>query len=197
MFERFTERARRVVVLAQEEARSLGHGFVGAEHILLGLLRVDQGIAARVLAGFELRADEVRQRLGEPAGDGAPPPKGALPFTPQGKRALEATLRSAVKLGHNYIGTEHLLLGVLSAKDSGVTRVLVDCGVSPAELGRATLLELGTADGLESVLSGKDAPARTSGGPAGGLRVEVLAAAWPFLAAAFVVGLLVGWLVWG
>jgi ATP-dependent Clp protease ATP-binding subunit ClpC len=197
MFERFTERARQVVVLAQDEARSLGLGFVGAEHLLLGLLRVDQGIAARVLADFELRADDVRERLGEPAGAGGPPPAGELPFTPQGKRALEATLRSAVKLGHQYIGTEHLLLGVLSAKDPAVTAVLVNTGVSPAELGRATLLELGASAGVESVLSGRDVPLGETGGRTGGLRVEVLAAAWPFLAAAFVAGLLVGWLVWG
>ena len=113
MFERFTDRARRVVVLAQEEARLLKHGYIGTEHILLGLIREDQGIAAKALKRAGRRAlDDVRDRVREIIGEGDEDGSGHIPFTPRAKQVLELSLREALQLGHTYIGTEHILLGL-------------------------------------------------------------------------------------
>jgi ATP-dependent Clp protease ATP-binding subunit ClpA len=113
MFERFTDRARRVVVLAQEEARMLNHNYVGPEHVLLGLIHEGQGVAVRALTDLGLGLDEVRQHVEELIGQGEQAPSGHIPFTPRAKRVLELSLREALQLGHNYIGTEHILLGIL------------------------------------------------------------------------------------
>src|ERR1051325_5982615 len=111
VFERFTERARQVVVLAQEEARGLKHNYIGTEHILLGLLREEEGLAARVLESLEITAEGVRGRVVEIVGRGDEVTTGQIPFTPRAKKVLELALREALSLGHNYIGTEHILLG--------------------------------------------------------------------------------------
>ena len=124
MFERFTERARQVVVLAQDEARRLGHDHIGTEHLLLGLLREEGGLAARVLEGVGITLGEARQEVLRAVGRGEVAPTGQIPFTPGGKKALELALREAVALGHNYIGTEHILLGVLRADDGVASTVL-------------------------------------------------------------------------
>jgi hypothetical protein len=141
MFERFTDRARRVLVLAEEEAKSLGHDFVGTEHILLGLIREGEGVAARALESLGARLDDVREAVGKLSQPGSAQATRPRPFTPQAKKALEMSLREALKLGHNHIGTEHLLLG-LSAEGEGVAaRVLANLGVS-VERARNTVLEL-------------------------------------------------------
>src|SRR4028118_2140761 len=111
MFERFTERARQVVVLAQEEARILKHNYIGTEHILLGLLREEEGLAARVLESLDITVERVRAQVVRIVGSGEEVTSGQIPFTPRAKKVLELALREALSLGHNYIGTEHILLG--------------------------------------------------------------------------------------
>jgi ATP-dependent Clp protease ATP-binding subunit ClpA len=117
MFERFTDRARRVVVRAQEEARGLQHNYIGTEHLLLALLDERDGIAARALDRFEMRPDPIREEVKAMVGMGAKSPKGHIPFTPRAKKTLELALREALELHHNYIGTEHILLGVIREGD--------------------------------------------------------------------------------
>jgi ATP-dependent Clp protease ATP-binding subunit ClpC len=128
MFERFTDRARRVVVLAQEEARMLSHGYVGTEHILLGLIREGDGYAARALESLGISLDTVRQQVEEIIGRGQQAPPGHIPFTPRAKKVLELSLRESLQLGHNYIGTEHILLGMLREGDGVAAQVLVRLG---------------------------------------------------------------------
>ena len=133
MFERFTERARQVVVLAQDEARALKHNYIGTEHILLGLLRENDGLAAQALQSIGLWLD--RARAAVVAGEGGSEAiDGQIPFTPDAKRLLERSLREAVRMSHNYIGTEHLLLGLLRLEESVGYKVLVDLGVDTEEL---------------------------------------------------------------
>src|SRR4051794_7350331 len=113
MFERFTERARQVVVLAQDEARELRHNYIGTEHLLLGLLREEDGLAARVLATVDITIEEVRTQVARIVGQGDEVSAGQIPFTPRAKKVLELALREGLTLGHNFIGTEHLLLGLV------------------------------------------------------------------------------------
>src|SRR5215211_5500758 len=126
VFERFTERARQVVVLAQEEARILKHNYIGTEHILLGLLREEEGLAARVLEGLEITVEEVRAQVIRIVGSGEEVTSGQIPFTPRAKKVLELALREAVPLGHNYLGTEHLLLRLLGENEGVVAHNLAD-----------------------------------------------------------------------
>jgi ATP-dependent Clp protease ATP-binding subunit ClpA len=128
MFERFTDRARRVVVLAQEEARMFNHNYVGTEHILVGLIREDGGVAGKGLESLGISVDAVRQQIGETVGRGEQAPSGHVPFTPRAKKVLELSLREALQLGHDYIGTEHILLGLLREGDGVAVRVLVMLG---------------------------------------------------------------------
>jgi ATP-dependent Clp protease ATP-binding subunit ClpC len=128
MFERFTDRARRVVVLAQEEARELGHNYIGTEHILLGLLREDDGLAARALAAMGIGLDAVRREVRQIIGPGEGEQAGHIPFTPRAKKVLELSLREALQLGHNYIGTEHILLGLVREGEGVAAQVLVKMG---------------------------------------------------------------------
>jgi ATP-dependent Clp protease ATP-binding subunit ClpC len=128
MFERFTDRARRVVVLAQEEASRLVHNYIGTEHILLGLVREGEGIAARALESAGIGLDAVRQQVEEIIGRGQEPPSGNVPFTPQAKKVLELSLRESRRLGHNYIGTEHILLGLIREGNGVAGQVLVKLG---------------------------------------------------------------------
>ena len=113
MFERFTDRARRVVVLAQEEARMLNHNYIGTEHILLGLIHEGEGVAAKGLESLGISLEAVRSQVEEIIGQGQQAPSGHIPFTPRAKKVLELSLREALQLGHNYIGTEHILLGLI------------------------------------------------------------------------------------
>ncbi|HWE15278.1 MAG TPA: Clp protease N-terminal domain-containing protein [Solirubrobacteraceae bacterium] len=125
MFERFTERARQVVVLAQEEARTLKHNYIGTEHILLGLLREEEGLAARVLESLDITVERVRAQVVRIVGSGEEVTSGQIPFTPRVKEALELALREALSLGHNYIGTEHILLGLVRENEGVAARVLL------------------------------------------------------------------------
>jgi ATP-dependent Clp protease ATP-binding subunit ClpC len=124
MFERFTNRARHVVVLAQDEARDMGHNYIGTEHLLLGLLGVPDGLAGRALAQLGLTLDGVREETAGRVGRGAAPVKGRIPFTPRAKKVLELSLREALQLHHNYIGTEHLLLGLLREGEGVAASIL-------------------------------------------------------------------------
>src|SRR3954463_5302261 len=126
VFERFTERARQVVVLAQEEARILKHNYIGTEHILLGLLREVEGLAARVLESLDITVERVRAQVGRIVGSGEEVTSGQIPFTPRAKKVLELALREALSLGHNYIGTEHILLGLVRENEGVAARILLD-----------------------------------------------------------------------
>src|SRR5690242_4125510 len=126
MFERFTERARQVVVLAQDEARTLKHNYIGTEHILLGLLREEEGLAARVLESLDITVEEVRAQVARIVGQGDEVTTGQIPFTPRAKKVLELALREALSLGHNYIGTEHILLGLVRENEGVAARILLD-----------------------------------------------------------------------
>src|SRR3954462_6638370 len=126
LFERFTERARQVVVLAQDEARALKHNYIGTEHILLGLLRDEGGLAARVLESLDITVEEVRAQVARIVGQGDEVTTGQIPFTPRAKKVLELALREALSLGHNYIGTEHILLGLVRENEGVAARILLD-----------------------------------------------------------------------
>jgi ATP-dependent Clp protease ATP-binding subunit ClpA len=128
MFERFTDRARRVVVLAQEEARILSHNYIGTEHVLLGLLHEGESVAAKALDGLGIQLEPVRQQVEEIVGRGKQAPSGHIPFTARAKRVLELALREALQLGHNYIGPEHILLGLVREGEGIAAQVLVRLG---------------------------------------------------------------------
>ena len=125
MFERFTDRARRVIVLAQEEARMLNHNYIGTEHILLGLIHEGEGVAAEALESLGISLAAVRQQVEEIIGQGQEAPSGHIPFTPRAKKVLELSLRESLQLGHHYIGTEHILLGLIREGDGVATQILV------------------------------------------------------------------------
>ena len=128
MFERFTDRARRVVVLAQEEARMLNHNYIGTEHILLGLIHEGQGVAPKTLESLGISLEAVRAEVEEIVGQGQSAPTGHIPFTPRAKKVLELSLREALNLGHNYIGTEHILLGLVREGEGVAAQVLHKLG---------------------------------------------------------------------
>ncbi len=128
MFERFTDRARRVLVLAQEEARLLNHSFIGTEHILLGLIHEGEGLAAKALESLGISLEAVREKVEETIGPAGTTPTGSPPFTPRAKKVLELSLREALQLGHNYIGTEHMLLGLVREGEGVAAQVLISLG---------------------------------------------------------------------
>ena len=139
MFERFTDRARRVIVLAQEEARTLQHNYIGTEHLLLGLIREGEGVAAKALASKGVTLDDTRKQVEEMIGKGNAAPNGHIPFTPHAKQVLELSLREALQLGHSYIGTEHILLGLIREGEGVGTQVLIKMDVDLGELRSATI----------------------------------------------------------
>ncbi len=143
MFQRFTDRARKVVVLAQEEARLLNHSYIGTEHLLLGILAEGTGFAARALDGLGIELATIRADVAEIIGQGSEIPSGHIPFTPRAKRVLELSLREALGLGHNYIGTEHVLLGLISEGEGVAAQVLVNRGAELDHVRVAVLVELG------------------------------------------------------
>ncbi len=134
MFERFTDRARRVLVLAQEEARDLNHSFIGTEHILLGLIREGEGVAAKALDSLGVTFEAVREKVEEAIGSNGNPTPGSPPFTPRAKKVLELSLREALQLGHSYIGTEHMLLGLVREGDGVAAQVLIQLGADLARV---------------------------------------------------------------
>jgi ATP-dependent Clp protease ATP-binding subunit ClpC len=141
MFERFTDRARRVVVLAQEEARMLNHNYIGTEHILLGLIHEGEGVAAKALESLNISLEAVRQQVEEIIGQGQAAPTGHIPFTPRAKKVLELSLREALQLGHNYIGTEHILLGLIREGEGVAAQVLQKLGADLSRV-RQTVIQL-------------------------------------------------------
>jgi ATP-dependent Clp protease ATP-binding subunit ClpC len=126
VFERFTERARQVIVFAQDEARALRHNYIGTEHLLLGLLREEEGLAARALESLDITVDQTRAQVARIVGQGDQVTSGQIPFTPRAKKVLELALREALRLGHNYIGTEHILLGIVRENEGVAARILLD-----------------------------------------------------------------------
>ena len=166
MFERFTDRARRVVVLAQDEARGLKHNYIGTEHLLLGLISEGEGVAAKALETMDIKGEAVRASVIEIIGEGEKPVEGHIPFTPRAKRVFELSLREALQLGHNYIGTEHLLLGLLKEGEGVAAQVLTKQGADLAQV-RQTVIQMlsgyqrGDEEGRESVGAGVGG----SGGP--------------------------------
>src|SRR6187397_158221 len=155
MFERFTDRARRVVVLAQEEARMLNHNYIGTEHILLGLIHEGEGVAAKALESMNISLDAVREQVQEIIGQGQAAPTGHIPFTPRAKKVLELSLREALQLGHNYIGTEHILLGLIREGEGVAAQVLQKLGADLNRV-RQTVIQLlsGYTGGKEQVSAG-------------------------------------------
>jgi ATP-dependent Clp protease ATP-binding subunit ClpC len=210
VFERFTERARQVVVLAQDEARALRHNYIGTEHILLGLLREEEGLAARALESLDVTLEEVRAQVARIVGPGEEVTSGQIPFTPRAKKVLELSLKEALSLGHKYIGTEHVLLGLVRENEGVAARILLDFGLDSEKLRNEVM----------SMLSGRGpAPrrqrSRAKGAPQSAFDLRPLESRMVLLgdelgrvrrrvgfavvlaAVAFPAGLLVGWLIWG
>ena len=157
MFERFTERARQVMVLAQEEARVLRHNYIGTEHLLLGLLREADGVAARVLGALEVSLEEVRGALTRIVGEGDNESQGQIPFTPRAKKVLELALREALAMGHNYIGTEHILLGLVRESEGVAARILNDLEVDADRVRQEVMRVLAGPTGREPTGAANDA----------------------------------------
>jgi ATP-dependent Clp protease ATP-binding subunit ClpC len=221
VFERFTERSRQVVVLAQDEARRLRHNYIGTEHILLGLLRDQEGLAARVLDSFQVTVEEVRAQVARIVGEGEEVTIGQIPFTPRTKRVLELSLREAMSLGHNYIGTEHILLGIVRENEGVAARILLDFGAD-AEKVRNEVIRMLSGPGrrsMETAGAVSESSGRFELGPplelsewpraadplrmftprrrAGRWDSASLVVGWTLFAVAAGLGLFVGWLIWG
>jgi ATP-dependent Clp protease ATP-binding subunit ClpC len=156
VFERFTDRARRTVVFAQEEARMLNHNYIGTEHILLGLLREEEGVAARALTSLGVSLEAVRHDVGEIVGRGSEVPRGHIPFTPRAKKVLELSLREALQLGHNYIGTEHILLGLIREGEGVAAQVMQKLGADLNRV-RQTVVQLLSRYAAETEPAGGEA----------------------------------------
>ncbi len=168
MFERFTDRARRVVVLAQEEARMLNHNYIGTEHILLGLIHEGEGVAAKSLESLGISLEGVRSQVEEIIGQGQQAPSGHIPFTPRAKKVLELSLREALQLGHNYIGTEHILLGLIREGEGVAAQVLVKLGAELTRVRQQVIQLLSGYQGKEPATAGGPA----EGTPAGSLVLD-------------------------
>jgi ATP-dependent Clp protease ATP-binding subunit ClpC len=194
VFERFTERARHSVAFAQDEARSLRHNYIGTEHLLLGLLREEDGLAARALTGLDVHLDQARAEVASIIGEGDVVREGQIPFTPRAKKVLELGLREALSHGHNYIGTEHLLLAVARENDGVAAQVLLGLGVGSEAIRDAVESTLGQTPTIDVR-------------PRSGARLRVpsyrrrdaaaLVVGWSLFAVAMGFGLLLGWLIWG
>jgi ATP-dependent Clp protease ATP-binding subunit ClpC len=170
MFERFTDRARRVVVLAQEEARLLNHNYIGTEHILLGLIHEGEGVAAKALESLGISLEAVRNQVEEIIGQGGSSPSGHIPFTPRAKKVLELSLREALQLGHNYIGTEHILLGLIREGEGVAAQVLVKLGADLSRVRQQVIQLLSGYSGSSTSSSGSGSGEKagaTSGGGGG------------------------------
>ncbi len=167
MFERFTDRARRVVVLAQEEARLLNHNYIGTEHILLGLIHEGEGVAAKALESLGISLEAVRSQVEEIIGQGGSSPSGHIPFTPRAKKVLELSLREALQLGHNYIGTEHILLGLIREGEGVAAQVLVKLGADLSRVRQQVIQLLSGYSGPTGSSGSGDKAGATSGGSGG------------------------------
>jgi ATP-dependent Clp protease ATP-binding subunit ClpC len=192
VFERFTERAKQVVVLAQDEARLLKHNYIGTEHILLGLLREEEGLAARVLESLDITLEEVRAQVQRVVGQGNEVATGQIPFTPRAKKVLQLSLKEALAMNHNYIGTEHILLGLARENDGVAARILLNLGADSERVRNAVIESLGREVPrplamLPSEIEGLQRHAAAYGRIIG----------WLLFAVALGIGLLLGWLIWG
>jgi ATP-dependent Clp protease ATP-binding subunit ClpC len=202
VFERFTERARQVVVLAQDEARALKHNYIGTEHLLLGLLREEEGLAARVLESFDITVEEVREQVKRLVGQGEQEiVTGQIPFTPRAKKVLELALREALSLGHNFIGTEHVLLGVVRENQGVAARILLDFDAD-AEKIRTEIIRMLPGPAGPGPTHG--APVQPQAGRSGWTSYGLLAQRTPSLLLGWAlgtfslgVGILIGWAIWG
>jgi len=163
MFERFTDRARRVVVLAQEEARRLDHNYIGTEHLLLGLIHEGEGVAAKALESLGISLEAAREQVAETVGRGHDAPSGHIPFTPRAKKVLELSLREALDLGHEYISTEHILLGLVREGHGAAARVLVNLDT---DMDGVRLQVIQLVRGGEGEPAPHRAPTRIAGSPA-------------------------------
>jgi len=195
MFERFTERARQVVVLAQDEARIVRHNYIGTEHLLLGLLREDEGLAGRVLVDLGVSLEDVRAQVARIIGAGDEAATGQIPFTPRAKKVLELSLREAMALGHNYIATEHILLGLLRENEGVAVRILLDLGVDAEKIRHEIVRKLGPSPA--SSVAFQRVPRSSASLRNAVPSVGVLIAAWALGAVTLGAGILVGWAIWG
>jgi ATP-dependent Clp protease ATP-binding subunit ClpC len=198
VFERFTGRARQVVVLAQDEARLLRHNYIGTEHILLGLLREEEGVAARVLESLDVSVEGVRAQVRRVIGEGEEVATGQIPFTPRAKKVLELSLKEALAMSHNYIGTEHILLGLARENQGVAARILVDFDADAEKIRNELLRMLGGPAVRAEVTPAVSQEGWTHYGPPvlPWLRTPLLQG-WLLFAVALGVGLLLGWLIWG
>jgi ATP-dependent Clp protease ATP-binding subunit ClpC len=195
LFERFTERARQVVVLAQDEARNLKHNYIGTEHLLLGVLREEKGFGARALADLGVRIEEVRAQIARVVGEGDEVASGQIPFTPRAKKALEMSLREARSLGSNYIGTEHILLGIADTREGVAERVLLEFDVDAERIRAAVMQTLGgqARFGTRAVPGEEDLPpALPRSRPP-----MALLGGWVLFGVSLGIGILIGWAIWG
>ena len=165
MFERFTDRARNVVVLAQEEARLLKHNYIGTEHILLGLVRESEGIAAQALQALGIGLEAVREQVQEIIGTGQHAPSGTIPFTPRAKKVLELSLREAMQLGDSYIGTEHILLGLIREGEGVAAQVLIKLDGNLNKVRQQVIRMKAGTPATEEMPAAAAGPAESTGGP--------------------------------
>src|SRR5437763_1603709 len=198
MFERFSERARQVVVLAQDEARLLKHNYIGTEHLLLGLIREEEGLAARVLRSLDVSVEEAREQVARVIGPGDGVTTGQIPFTPRAKKVLELALRESRSLGHNYIGTEHILLGLVRENEGVAARILLDFDADTDTVRNEVIRLLARDPGATY------APTPGFGRPRGTATYSNAPLAWWLQwqamltgAALLGLGLLIGWAIWG
>jgi ATP-dependent Clp protease ATP-binding subunit ClpC len=202
VFERFTERAREVVVLAQDEARALRHNYIGTEHILLGLLREEEGLAARVLESLDITVEEVRAQVARIIGPGDEPiVSGQIPFTPRAKKVLELSLREALSLKHNHIGTEHILLGLVRENEGVAARILLDFDADAEKIRNEIMRVLSSPRGpglvhTETVQHRAVRRGWTSYGPLAE-RAPSLLLGWALGTFSLGVGIFIGWVIWG
>jgi ATP-dependent Clp protease ATP-binding subunit ClpC len=218
VFERFTEPARQVVVLAQDEARTLNHNYIGTEHLLLGLLREEDGLGARVLQSLGITLGEVRAQVARIVGQGEIVSPGQIPFTPRAKKVLELSMREALALGHNYIGTEHILLGLMSENEGVACRILLDFDADadkirgevirllggPAVFGTEAVAAAGGSTVERDVMPLRPYPRRRRFGsmPKGSIDYGAqsgpsMLLGWLLFGVALAIGILFGWLIWG
>ena len=203
MFERFSDEAREVVVLAQDEARELRHNYIGTEHLLLGLLRQADGVGARVLAGLGVTLASVHDEVAKIVGQGDAVTAGQIPFTPRAKKVLELGLREALSLGHNYIGSEHILLGIARENDGVAARLLLDSGVDADTVREAVVREAGarpsspSQEENEPSLHRHGMRSRRRCRPPLRFAPFLFVAGWLLFAVPLGIGILVGWLIWG